>query len=545
MPGDEQDSEFEFQQGLIRSLRDSAAYSHAVDRVEMIETHISYVLLAGAYAYKVKKAVDLGFLDFRSLQSRLFYCNEELRLNRRTAPALYLRVVPITRGAAGARVDGEGDAIEYAVMMGRFDQAARFDRMLEDDRLNAGAIDELASCIVDFHRAIAVARVDQGFGTPQAIAQPALQNVEQISTLLERADDRAALATYGAWLDAEHDRLGAVFARRLQGGFVRECHGDLHLANVAMVDGHVVLFDCIEFNEQFRWIDVFNELSFVAMDLQSRGRPAWAWRLIDRYLEATGDFDGLHLLRYYAAYRAMVRAKVDMIRANQITHGAPGTPADPVLPEKAHAHLRLALSWCAATRPSMVITHGLSGSGKSVGAQSLLERIGAIRLRSDVERKRLFSRPLLEHGADEPEHGLYAADATRATYARLRDLARGVVDAGYTVIVDAAFLLRWQRESFRSLAADLGIPFAIVHFAAKPDDLRSRVASRRATNTDASDADLAVLEHQLSTYEPLQSGEADFVLIRNTESSPQPIPASAPWQPLLEWLSKDGIPATR
>ena len=540
MPGDRQDCESEFQERLIRSLQTAAPYAHAVDQVEVIETHISCVLLAGEYAYKIKKAVDLGFLDFRSLQSRLHFCHEEVRLNRRSAPDIYLRVVPITGSAGAPRVDGDGPPIEYAVMMRRFEQRARLDCLLADGAMSDAIVDQLAARVVEFHRSIAVAQPGQGFGTLQTISQAACQNIEQLLPLLDDAADRAALADYDKWLQAQHRQLGDRFAQRLETGFVRECHGDLHLANIVLIDGRVVLFDCIEFNAQFRWIDVFNEIAFLAMDLHSRGKPGWAWRLIDRYLEATGDYPGLALLRYYLAYRALVRAKIDLIRARQLTHGdaADAThAADRLLLAKGHAHVRLALDCCAPPRPALLITHGFSGSGKTRGSQSLLERLGAIRLRSDIVRKQLHGIAPLQHGNHAPGRGLYSDEATRATYARLGELAGGILRAGYTVIVDAAFLQRRQRAAFRALAAECGVALAIIHFTAPVGHLRQRIARRHAAGSDASDADLAVLDHQLATHEPLQAGEADFVLVRESDASPDAGRADDNWQPLLDFLA--------
>ncbi len=536
MPGDRQDCEPQFQQRLIDSLQKAACYAHAVDRVEVLETHISCVLLAGEYAYKIKKAVDLGFLDFRSLQSRLHFCHEEVRLNRRSAPEIYLRVVPITGSADAPRVDGPGPAIEYAVMMRRFAQRARLDCLLADGAMSDAIVDQLAARVVEFHRSIAVAQPGQGFGTLQSIAQAACQNIEQLLPLLDDAADRAALADYDKWLQAQHRQLGERFAQRLETGFVRECHGDLHLANIVLIDGRVVLFDCIEFNAQFRWIDVFDEIAFLAMDLQSRGKPGWAWRLIDRYLEATGDYTGLALLRYYLAYRAIVRAKVDLIRARQLSHGDAAHAADSVLLAKFRAHVRLALECCAPPRPALLITHGFSGSGKTRGSQWLLERLGAIRLRSDIVRKQIHGVPALQHGKDAPGHGLYADEATRATYARLGELAGEILRAGYTVIVDAAFLQRRQRAVFHALAAECGVALAIVHFTAPVEHLRQRVSRRRAAGSDASDADLAVLDHQLATHEPLQAGEANFVLVRHSDQSRETNHLDDTWQPLLDFL---------
>lgn len=537
MASDEQDPESRFQERLIAGLRDALGKPDVAEDIELIETHISFILLAGEYAYKIKKAIELGFVDFRSLQSRRFYCNEELRLNRRTAPDLYLRVAPVSGSAEHPLMDGGGNPIEYALVMRRFAQEARLDCLLADRRLSAAMIDELASRIVDFHRSVAIARPEQGFGNPEVIAQAARQNVVQVMPLLERSDDRSALTAYGDWLEAQHVQLGDLFAQRLDAGYVRECHGDLHLANIALIDGRVTLFDCIEFNEQFRWIDVFNEIAFLAMDLRSRGKPGWSWRLIDRYLAATGDFGGLPLLRYYVAYRALVRAKVDLIRARQLSHGDPRQPADPLLLEKGHAHLQLALACCAEPRPSILITHGLSGSGKTRGSLALLEHLGAIRLRSDIERKRLHGVPALVHRDGEPERGLYDAEATRATYARLRELAHDIVRAGYPAIVDAAFLQRWQRQSMRSLAHELGVPFAIVDFAAPPGCLRARVASRHAKGIDASDANLAVLEHQLSSHQPLHPDEAEFVLSLDSSRPSEFTDCDETWQPLDAFLA--------
>ena len=537
LPGDRQDCESEFQQRLIRSLQTAAPYAHAVDRVEAIETHISCVLLAGEYAYKIKKAVDLGFLDFRGLRSRLHFCHEEVRLNRRSAPEIYLRVVPISGSAEAPRVDGDGPPIEYAVMMRRFEQRARLDCLLAAGAMSDAIVDQLATRVVEFHRAIAVAQPGQGFGTLQTIAQAACQNIEQLMPLLDDLADRAALAEYDKWLQAQHRQLAGLFAQRLEAGFVRECHGDLHLANIVLIDGRVVLYDCIEFNAQFRWIDVFNEVAFLAMDLHSRGKPGWAWRLIDRYLEATGDYPGLALLRYYLAYRAIVRAKIDLIRARQLSHGDGDRGGAPALLEKCHAHLRLALECCSPPPPALLITHGLSGSGKTRGSQALLERLGAIRLRSDIVRKQLHGVAPLQHGKHAPGHGLYAEDATRTTYARLGELAGAILRAGYTVIVDAAFLQRWQRAAFRALADECGVALAIVHFTAPVEHLRRRVARRHAAGSDASDADLAVLDHQLATHEPLQAGEADFVLVRDSGASSGANRADDRWQPLLDFLA--------
>ena len=489
---------------LIAALRDPACYPHPAEPVELIETHISWVFLAGEYAYKVKKPVDLGFLDFSTLEARRFYCKEELRLNRRTAPEVYLGVVPITAGGAGLRVDGTGEAIEYALKMRRFPQAALADSLARSGGLNAGRIDAIAAAIAAFHSIIPAAPEESAFGTPAHVAAPALANFEQLEKLDADPGDAARLGRLRAWTAAESSRLQKVFAARKRGGFVRECHGDLHLGNMVFFEERPLLFDCIEFNAELRWIDVMNEVAFLVMDLLEHRLEAYAWRFLNAYLEITGDYAGVRVLRYYLVYRAMVRAKIARIRAHQprvdeTAHGA----AD----RQYRDYLGLAESLSVPGRPALVLMHGFAGSGKTTVAQAMLERIGAVRVRSDVERKRLHG---LEPGARthaEPYAGIYAPAATRLTYDRLKQVVRDITESGRVAIVDAAFLWSTERQAFSALARELKLPFLIVSCGASERTLRSRVARREAAMSDASEAGVAVLENQLATQEALGAEE--------------------------------------
>ena len=489
---------------LIAALREPARYAHAVGRVELLQTHISCILLAGDYAYKIKKPVNLGFLDFSTLAARRHYCEEELRLNRRTAPGLYLDVLAIG-GSASAPVIGGGEAIEYALRMRRFDQDDLLDRMARRGALAPAHIDALARGLAAFHGQIARAGADDAFGSPQRILAPALQNFEQMLPLAGAKADIALLARLRDWTGREHAALAPVFAARKRDGWVRECHGDLHLGNIALLEGVPTPFDGIEFNPDFRWIDVMNEIAFLAMDLFDHRLPRLAFRFINAYLESTGDYAGLRVLRYYLVYRALVRAKVACLRAHQTGIAA---HAKSEIEQEYRRHVHLAERLAAPAHAALLIMHGLSGSGKTTVAQDLLEALGAVRLRSDVERKRLFGIAAQARSGSGLDAGLYAPEANERSYARLADLAREVLAARYPVIVDAAFLKRTERERFAALARDAGARFLIAACTAQAATLRARVVARATEARDASEAGLAVLERQFATAEPLAQDEA-------------------------------------
>jgi len=489
---------------LITALCDGTIYGQPGADIKLLQTHISYVFLTGRYAYKIKKPINLGFLDFSTLEKRRHYCEEELRLNLRLAPELYLEAMPITGSPTHPVLGNAGVAIEYAVKMAEFPQQARLDHVLAQGELTTEQIDALAEQIAAFHSSIVVAGTDSVFGTPARVLQPALENFEQIHPLLKDPADLDALEVLREWTQHEYAALEPTFAQRKKDGFVRECHGDLHLANIALVNGAVTIFDCIEFNENLRWIDVLSEIAFLVMDLMDRNQHEFAYRALNTYLVHMGDYSGLAVLRFYLTYRAMVRAKVTAIRLHQagMEHNERAA-----IYKDYRSYIRLAQSLTAPPHPALLITHGLSGSGKSTLSQPILERIGAIRIRSDVERKRLFGLSAESRSQSGVASGLYAPDATRLTYQHLAKLAQAIVAAGFTVLVDATFLQRSQRSLFQELAQTLGVPFAILDFQASTATLRQRIVQRQHAAQDASEADLAVLEHQFATQQPLAPDE--------------------------------------
>lgn len=497
---------------LASALHDAGCYPHAVDRVDEIETHISRVLLAGEYAYKLKKPVRLPFLDFTSLEARRRYCEEELRLNRRLAPDLYLDVVPITGTLKAPHIGGSGTALEYAVRLRRFAQSALLDCALHAGTVDAAVVASLAQLLARFH-AQAPAGEPQ-FQTGTRVLAAALENFDELTSLLTAPAERAQLDDLRQWTRDTYDAHAAGFDARAAGGFIRECHGDLHLGNIVLWDGSALPFDCIEFNAGLRWIDVIDEVAFLAMDFESHGRRDLAYILMNAYLESSGDYAGADLLPFYFVYRAMVRAKVNAIRASQ--PDATGAERDRDA-AACRRYLDVGRMHACTQRGAVIITHGYAGSGKSTLAGELVARLGAIRIRSDVERKRLHGLPTLARTNAAVGTGIYSADNNQRTYASMLAHARCIAGAGFIAIVDATFLETVQRAAFHTLAAALDVPFAIVALEAPVDCLRRRIAQRAVGLSDASEASPAVLDAQLKRAEPLTKQELAVTVRTNAE----------------------------
>ncbi|MGQ0524771.1 MAG: bifunctional aminoglycoside phosphotransferase/ATP-binding protein [Betaproteobacteria bacterium] len=508
-----------FHPPLICALQRPECYPHPVSAVRLIETHISWVLLTGAWTYKLKKPINAGFLDFSTLESRRHFCNEELRLNQRLAPRIYDSVVEIRGAPDQPRIGGTGPVLEYAVRMREFPQDALASTLLARGALTTHHVDLLAQHIAAFHAAAARAADNAPFGTPASIAKPALQNFEQLAPCLDDAPERNALQALRAWTGRTYRNLESTLASRKRDGCVRECHGDLHMRNIAVLEERPVAFDCIEFDDALRWIDVMSEIAFVVMDFEDFERGDLAYRFLNGYLEASGDYAGLDILRFYLVYRALVRAKIHALRARQ-----PGIAAGESrrLGEAVRQYIALAQRYTCPPAPGLIITHGVSGSGKTSATQALLESSGAIRLRSDIERKRLHGVSPLARTHAAPGAGIYAHATTTATYDRLLQLARRVVSAGYRVIVDAAFLRRGERDAFRAAARELGVPFRILALDAPATILRERVMHRLERGHDASEADAAVLERQLGVRDLPADDETDIVRIDTSHAVPRP-----------------------
>jgi len=485
----------------INSMLDPAVYNHEVGDIQLIQTHISWVILTGEFAYKIKKPVNFGFLDFSTLDKRRHNCEQELRLNRHMAAAIYLEVVAIGQADGKPTLSGDGEVLEYAVKMVQFPQDCQLDHMLLAGTLRARHMEQIGEMIARFHQATAIADPASDFGSAAAVFRPVEENFGQLRRNMPDGDYTGALNALEQWAVDEFAKLRGLFEQRKRDGFVRACHGDMHLRNLLLIQDQPVAFDCIEFNPELRWIDVMSDAAFLVMDLHDHRQSALANRFLNTYLEITGDFSGLAVLPFYLCYRALVRAKVAALRLAQNTLEARENKA---CRKEFETYLALAHGYTCRQRPTLIIMQGASASGKSTISKRLLDRLGAIRIRSDVERKRLFKLEPTRADAGEPVSGVYSPGATRKTYQKLEQLAGAIIEDGYSVIVDAAFLTREQRVDFESLARDLMVPYIIVEIRAPAEVLRQRIVERER---GVSDADIRILEHQLQNWEPLDNDE--------------------------------------
>jgi aminoglycoside phosphotransferase family enzyme/predicted kinase len=495
---------------LWEAMRNPTFYPHTTHNIQVIHTHISTIFLTGEFAYKIKKPVNFGFLDFSRLADRQHYCEEEIRLNRRLAPQIYLEVVPIVQIGntyqLGPTTTSGATVVEYAVKMRQFDPAQQLDRLLAIDHLPIAYMDEIATRLTQFHQQAELAPTASTWGTPDSILAPMQQNFAMLRQHLQDPNLLKRLSVLETWTQQEYSHCYVSLLQRQQNGHIRACHGDLHLGNIALIDSKITFFDGIEFNEALRWIDTASDTAFLLMDLEDRGKPAWANRLLNAWLSTSGDYDALPVLNFYKVYRALVRAKVHALRLSQVQDETTRTEC---LQHCAN-YLNLADTYIQARQPALLITHGLSGSGKSWGCRTLVEQWGYIQLRSDVERKRL---------AAIPDESIYTPAMNTRTYDRLAELATLALQQGYAVVVDATFLDFAQRQRFQSLAQQLQVAFLILHFSGTPTQLQANITQRQQIGTDASDADIAVLQQQLTHYKPLQDNEP-CVTVRFNESLP-------------------------
>ncbi|KEZ76306.1 AAA family ATPase [Salinisphaera hydrothermalis] len=486
------------QRRLIDALQHPNRYPHAVDSVRRIETHISILLLAGDYVYKIKKAVRLPFVDYGTLERRRTCCEAEIRLNRRYAPDIYLDCVAVHAGPDGPSFADSGPVIEYAVRMARFAPEAQGDVCARDGRITIESVDGLAATIARYHDHAPSPPPRPDYGSAEAVIATAKANLDEYRVLIDPTES-SIFTPLDRWMRERLARAALSFEQRRAAGFVRECHGDMHLANLIYRTGYWEAFDCVEFDAALRWIDVMDDMAFTLMDLYAHGLVEPAHRFLNHYLEITGDYAGLAVLRLYLVHRALVRAKVALL----------GGAAQPAGGNKPH-YLDTARA-LSIERPRLVITHGISGSGKSWAAERVAEHFGYVRIRSDIERKRLHGLPPLNHQrAGAFGRGMYSDQSSTATYDRLFELAEIALSEGWPVILDAAFLDTDLRDAARAVAHHAGCPFHILDMDVSPEMARRRLRARG--DSDASDANERILDQQLARYRPLAPDERDDAL---------------------------------
>lgn len=496
---------------LIDSLMRPDAFNHPVTDVELIETHISWLILTDSYAYKIKKPIVLDFLNFGDLERRRFYCEEEIRLNQPWAPSIYVDVVPITRDNGQAHFGGQGEAVEYAVRMRRFANELRLDRQLEKGFLSVADMKELASKIAERHTKASVVAHDRREKVNALTKEFMWDNFKALDGFV----DSAMLDSLKDWTEEELRTVGPLLLQRFDDGFVRDCHGDLHLANLVRLPEGITTFDCIEFNTDFRHIDVMCDVAFLIMDLVERKRHDLAAHFLNRYLEATGDYGGVAVLSLFFVYRCLVRAKVAVIRSQERENVS--ARDDDI--EEAGSYCSMAMRQARGRVPVLVIMYGLSGSGKSFVAGQLMAALPAIRVRSDIERKRMFAFRETEASGSAVGKGIYTGQVSSDVYRLLFDAARGILDAGHNAILDATFLRESDRAAAFAVADQCNCPAVIIQVTATEEVMRKRIGRRLEDSTDASEANLDVLEHQFEIAEVLSPAErAKANVCDNTES---------------------------
>ena len=442
---------------------------------------------------------------------------EELRINRRSAPALYLDVLPITGSVQEPCIGGEGVPLDWAVCMRRFPAQALMADMAARGHLRPAHIDALVRAIATFQAQADVAAVDSPWGHAADLARLAQDNLDSLLATQRTPDERKQLQQLEQWTHAQTARLAPLMAQRRAAGCVREGHGDLHLGNLLWLHGQPVLFDAIEFNPALRWLDTACDIAFLFMDLHAHGLPEQAWRFLNAWLERSGDYSALPRLPYDAVYRALVRAKVAALQNHA---------------QDARRYIHLAATLARSRQPWLALTHGVSGSGKSSQSQGLIEQHGVVRVRADVERKRLFGLEP-EAASTAIPGGIYTEAASDQTFARLLDVARTALQAGQPVLVDATFIHRERRAPFIDLARQLGLLWCMLAFHAPEEVLRQRVRQRQANGNDASEAGEAVLMHQLAHIDPFTLDEQAHTLHLDTT---QPVNWSAAWPQLHSLL---------
>ncbi|MBN1613210.1 MAG: AAA family ATPase [Deltaproteobacteria bacterium] len=486
---------------LVEVMSKPSFYLHEPDRVDLIQTHISYIFIAGDRVYKVKKAVDFGFLDFTSLAKREHYCREELRLNRRLAPEMYLDVLEIREDSRGElHIDGEGHTVEYALEMKRLPQERMLKKLLGEGAVDKTVMDKVAARLADFHRRAATGGQIDRIGSLETVRLNHEENFDQTQRYvgLTLPAHQFEFIRTGARAFIENQK--ALFDQRVADHKIRDCHGDLHLEHICITDG-IVIFDCIEFNERFRYEDVAAEAAFLAMDLDYNGYPDYAQDFVESYIRHASDPQVAILLNFYKCYYAYVRGKVTSFRLDE----AAIAPREREAAAGAAArYFDLAYSYAARLgKQALILMAGLMGTGKSALAASLGGRLNADVIRMDVLRKTLIGIEPTEKRLVPFHQGPYSGETTRKTYAAALERAEQRLQEGRTVIVDASFGSREQRERFLKRAEHLGVDAFVIECVCDEATVRKRLDSRLADGSDASDGRWEIYEAQRDRFDAI------------------------------------------
>jgi aminoglycoside phosphotransferase family enzyme/predicted kinase len=497
---------------LIQQMLQPGFYPHEVTQpIQLIQTHVSYVLITGEYAYKLKKPVNFGFLDFSTLEKRKHFCEEELRLNRRGAAELYLEVLPITLSDDQYILGGTGEAVEYVVKMRQFPQDGLFSELFAQGKLTESHLEELGKVVAQYHAKTETNDYIRSFGEVPQVREAFDENHEQTEKYIGGPQTQLQFDETKAYTERFFAQKQELFQHRMQNNHIRECHGDLHLRNICLWDDKILLFDCIEFNEPFRFVDTMFDIAYAVMDLEAQQRPDLSNAYLNTYIEQTGDWEGLEILPIYLIRQSYVRAKVTSFLLDD-----PGVPADvkEEASKTASVYYKLAWEYTKPKQGKLILMSGLSGSGKSTTAKYLARQFNAIHIRSDAVRKHLGGISLLERGGDD----LYTPEMTQKTYARLLNLGIILAKQGYTVILDAKYDQQSLREEAIAQAKQNQLPLQIVYCTAPLDVVEERLRKRTG---DIADATVDLLTSQVKQTEPFTGVELSYVKTWDTTQPPE------------------------
>ncbi|MUH00969.1 AAA family ATPase [Scytonema sp. UIC 10036] len=493
---------------LIQQMLEPGFYSHEVSEpIRLIQTHISYVLLTGKYAYKVKKPVNYGFLDYSTLEKRRHFSYEELRLNQRGAAELYLEVLPIALVDGKYQLGETGEPVEYVLKMLQFPDDTLLSQLFKQGQLDEELVEELGRVVAEYHANKTVTNdYIRSFGEVEQVRAAFDENYQQSEKYIGGPQTREQFEETKRYTDSFFAGCDELFHKRMKSDRIRECHGDLHLGNICLWQDKLWLFDCIEFNEPFRFVDVMYDVAYGVMDLDAQKRLDLSNAYLNTYLEMTGDWEGLQVLPIYLSRQSYVRAKVTSFLLDDPS--VPSSVKEEVT-KTAATYYKLASEYTKPRQGQLLLMSGVSGSGKSTTARYLARHLGAIHVRSDAVRKHLAGIPLFERGGDE----IYTAEMTQKTYARLLELGILLAKQGYTVILDAKYDRRQFREDAIAQAQTHQIPIQIVQCTAPREVLQKRISERTG---DITDATVDLLESQLQQAEPFTEQEQPLVKILDT-----------------------------
>jgi len=501
---------------MLKFLLKPEAYPEDVTSVMLVQTHVSYIFLTDRHAYKIKKPVDFGFLNFSTIDRRRFYCNEEVRLNRRLCPDIYEGVVELRETDAGVAFYGTGTIIDYAVKMKRLPQERMLDKLVDAATVSPATMREVSRTVADFHLTIQTTPAIAEYGQLERIMFNWQENFEQMipfEGMTLPAHQRELIRSWVTAFAAEH---GDIFRKRVDEGFIRECDGDIHLENICIDAGAIYIFDCIEFNERFRYCDTAADIAFLLMDLDYHGRPDLSTEVIDEYINRSGDHGMLDVVDFYKIYRAFVRGKIESFLLND----SGINPDDRERAEKrATRYFRLSRGYIERQRlkPTLFITCGLMGSGKSTLAGQLAFELGILSLNSDETRKRIQGVSPDSQARYGYGEGIYDRQSNEATYNELMRLAENQLNKGAAVVVDACFMHKSQRAAFAALAKRLSVPFVILHVTCSEIENRRRLQERETSGTSVSDGRRELWPLQAAGFETPE--ETEGVLIAFSDSS--------------------------